>query len=92
MARIDWSRLENPVTAPDLGNFLLVDFPMKPGLTAKEADDYLAHHGLIVRAVGVYGFPDALRISIGTERANRKLVEAVAAFLAQGGHKAHAHG
>ena len=77
---------------PSVGNFILVDFPKTAGLTAKEADDYLANHGLIVRAVNVYGFPDSLRISIGTERANRKLVEVIGAFLAQGGHKAAAHG
>ena len=79
---------------PSVGNFVLVDFPTTPGLTAKDADDYLAAHGLIVRAVGVYGFPNSLRISIGTERANRKLVEVIGSFLSQGARKlpAHAHG
>ncbi len=79
---------------PSVGNFLLVDFPTKAGLTAKDADDYLAAHGLIVRAVGVYGFPNALRISIGTERANRKIVEVLRAFLSQmtQAEPARAHG
>ena len=66
---------------PSVGNFVLVDFPERAGLTAKDADDYLAQHGLIVRAVGVYGFPNALRISVGADRANRKLVEVLRAFL-----------
>ena len=68
---------------PSVGNFVLVDFPTTPGQTAKEADDFLAEHGLIVRAVGVYGFPNSLRISIGTERANRKLVDVLQAFVAR---------
>lgn len=76
---------------PSVGNFILVDFATTPGLTAPEADDYLAQHGLIVRSVGVYGFPHSLRISVGTERANRKLVEVLAAFVAQAQPSARAH-
>jgi len=66
---------------PSVGNFLLVHFPKQPGRTAKEADAFLAARGLIVRAVGAYGLPDALRLTVGTEEANRKVVAALEEFL-----------
>ena len=67
---------------PSVGNFLLVHFPKEPGKAAKDADDFLAKRGLILRAVGGYGLPDALRLTIGSEEANRKVVAALEEFLA----------
>jgi histidinol-phosphate aminotransferase len=72
-----------PVT-PSVGNFVLVDFPSTPGMTAKDADEFLSERGLIVRAVGAYRLPESLRMTVGTERANRKLVATLAEFVAQG--------
>lgn len=66
---------------PSVGNFLLVHFPKTPGKTAKEADDYLTERGYVLRAVGGYGFPNALRFTIGTEEANLGVVAALKAFL-----------
>jgi histidinol-phosphate aminotransferase len=66
---------------PSVGNFLLVHFPSTPGKTAKDADAFLAARGLILRAVDAYGLPEALRLTIGTEEANRKVVAALAEFL-----------
>jgi histidinol-phosphate aminotransferase len=66
---------------PSVGNFLLVHFPQEPGKTASDADAFLAGRGLILRAVGGYGLPDALRLTIGTEEANRKVVAALEEFL-----------
>ena len=37
--------------------------------------------GLIVRQVAVYKLPHALRMSVGTEEANRLVVKALAEFL-----------
>ena len=39
-------------------------------------------YGFILRAVGGYGLPDALRMTIGSEEANRLVVAALADFLA----------
>ena len=63
---------------PSVGNFLLINFA--PGL-AQQVDAFLTSRGLIVRAVKAYGLPDSLRVSVGTEEANRLLVEALRDFL-----------
>ena len=39
--------------------------------------------GLILRSVASYGLPDALRMTIGSEEANRLVVAALAEFLGQ---------
>ncbi|AOO80786.1 pyridoxal phosphate-dependent aminotransferase [Bosea vaviloviae] len=73
---------------PSVGNFILIHFPAKPGemakpgKTAKEADAFLTRRGLILRAVAAYGLPDALRMTIGSEEANRLVVAGLADFLA----------
>ena len=66
---------------PSIGNFLLVHFPDENGKRAPDADRFLGQRGLILRAMGAYGFPNALRVSVGTEEANRLLIEALADFL-----------
>lgn len=68
---------------PSVGNFILIHFPKTPGKTAKEADAFLTKRGLILRAVGSYGLPDALRMTIGSEEANRLAVAALTDFLAE---------
>jgi histidinol-phosphate aminotransferase len=66
---------------PSVGNFLLLHFPDSKGKSAKEADAWLTSQGLVLRAVGAYGLPHALRLTIGDEEANRKVVTALAAFM-----------
>jgi len=66
---------------PSVGNFLLLHFPQEKGKTAKEADAYLSARGLILRAVGSYGLPHALRLTVGSEEANRKVVATLKEFL-----------
>jgi histidinol-phosphate aminotransferase len=66
---------------PSVGNFLLLHFPKTAGKTAKEADAYLTSNGLVLRAVGAYGLPDCLRLTIGTEEANRKVVATLKTFM-----------
>ncbi len=80
--KAELERLGLEVT-PSIGNFLLVHFPDEEGKRAADADAFLGRHGLILRAMGAYGFPNALRVSIGTEEANRKLVAALEEFLGQ---------
>ncbi|NBN65813.1 histidinol-phosphate transaminase [Microvirga tunisiensis] len=68
---------------PSVGNFVLVHFPDVDGKRAKDADAYLSGRGFILRAVANYGLPGALRLTIGTEEANRKVVAAIADFMRQ---------
>ncbi len=67
---------------PGVGNFVLIHFPEDGRHSAAAADEFLAARGFILRRVAGYGFPNALRMTIGTEEANRGVVAALAAFLA----------
>ena len=66
---------------PSVGNFLLIHFPDEDGKRAPDADKFLTGRGLILRRVDNYGFPNALRMSIGVEEANKDVVTALAEFL-----------
>ncbi|MDX8513232.1 histidinol-phosphate transaminase [Mesorhizobium captivum] len=66
---------------PSVGNFVLIHFPDDKRHSAAAADDYLSARGYILRRVTGYGFPNALRMSIGTEEANRGVVDALTSFL-----------
>jgi histidinol-phosphate aminotransferase len=65
---------------PSVGNFILVHFDGNK--TAPMADAFLQDNGIVVRRMDGYGLPNALRVSIGTEEANRKLVSTLKEFLA----------
>ncbi len=66
---------------PSVANFVLIHFPKTKGHTAEEADAFLMKRGLIVRRVVSYHLPDALRMTVGTEEANRLVVGALAEFM-----------
>jgi histidinol-phosphate aminotransferase len=66
---------------PSIGNFLLIDFPPEPGRNAAAANAFLEAEGIIPREMAAYGLPDGLRVSVGLEEDNRRLVEALAAFV-----------
>ncbi|MDP3897144.1 MAG: histidinol-phosphate transaminase [Mesorhizobium sp.] len=67
---------------PSVGNFVLVHFPEgEAAHSAAKADDYLTARGYVLRRVAAYGFPNALRMTIGTEEANRGVVAALTEFL-----------
>jgi histidinol-phosphate aminotransferase len=66
---------------PSVANFVLIHFPQTRGRTAAEADAFLSQRGLILRRVAAYHLPHALRMTVGTEEANRLVVEALAAFV-----------
>jgi histidinol-phosphate aminotransferase len=66
---------------PSVGNFILLHFPEIPGKTATEADALLTSRGVIMRAVRAYKLPNCLRMSIGTEEANRLTVKTLAEFM-----------
>jgi histidinol-phosphate aminotransferase len=66
---------------PSVGNFILVHFPHDPGHSAAKADAFLTSRGLILRRMEGYGLPGALRLTIGSEEANRAVVAALKEFL-----------
>lgn len=71
-------------------NFILIHFPPGGGAAngenspkgAKAADAFLIARGIILRGVGAYGLPDALRMTVGGEEANRAAVAALRDFMA----------
>ena len=69
---------------PSIANFVLIHFPESKGRTAADADAFLTQRGLILRRVKAYKLPNALRMTVGSEEANRLVVAALAEFL---GHK-----
>jgi histidinol-phosphate aminotransferase len=46
------------------------------------ADEFLVSRGLVLRRMEAYGLPGALRLTVGTEAANRAVVAALKEFLA----------
>jgi histidinol-phosphate aminotransferase len=76
------SKLGLEVT-PSVANFLLIHFPHTKGRTAKEANDFLMARGLILRQTTAYNLPNALRMSVGSEEANRLVVGSLKEFLAK---------
>jgi histidinol-phosphate aminotransferase len=66
---------------PSVGNFVLVHFPTDPMRSAHAADAHLQENGFVVRRMDAYGLPGALRITVGSEEANRGLVSCLKAFL-----------
>ena len=74
------SKLGLAVT-PSVGNFLLIHFPEAKGRTAADADAFLTKRGLVLRRVAAYKLPNALRMTVGSEEANRLVVAALSEFL-----------
>ena len=72
------SKLGLKVT-PSVGNFLLMHFNSVE--QAQRADVFLSERGLLLRSVASYGLPAALRLSVGTEEANRLVVATLKEFL-----------
>jgi histidinol-phosphate aminotransferase len=67
---------------PSVANFVLIHFPTEKGKTSAEADAFLTKRGLVLRALNNYRLPHALRMTIGTEEANRLVVEGLRDFMA----------
>ena len=62
-----------------VGNFVLIHFANEA--TMKKADAFLTSHGIILRPVGAYGLHNCLRLTIGTEDANRATLKALTEFV-----------
>ncbi len=64
---------------PSVANFVLIHFPDER--TAHDVNAFLMKRGVILRQVGAYKLPSALRMSVGTEDANRLTIKSLAEFL-----------
>lgn len=62
-------------------NFILARFVDEAQATA--CHDHLAAQGVLVRKVGGYGLPNALRITVGDEASCRRVVHIIGGFLEQ---------
>jgi histidinol-phosphate aminotransferase len=67
---------------PSAGNFLLLHFGSEA--RARDAEQFLTSQGLVLRAVGAYGLPSCLRLTVGSEEANRLVAAALEEFVSQG--------
>ncbi len=67
---------------PSVGNFLLIEFPDVPGHDAAAAGEFLEKNGIIPRAMASYQLPLCLRVTVGTEAENRRMVELLQEFMA----------
>ncbi|WP_284775056.1 histidinol-phosphate transaminase [Agrobacterium sp. lyk4-40-TYG-31] len=68
---------------PSVANFVLIHFPDADGKRAADADEFLTRRGYILRAVRGYGFPNALRMTVGSEEANLGVIAALTDFMGQ---------
>jgi len=62
---------------PSQTNFFLIDV----GLDAKLAYEHMLHQGVIVRAMGAYGYPHFIRITVGLPTENDRFVASLATTL-----------
>ena len=66
---------------PTVANFLLV----RTGMSGEDLHQRLLRLGVIVRPMEAYGYPDGIRVSIGTGEELRKFLEALDRVLASPG-------
>ena len=59
------------------GNFIMV-FVNQPGANMAEA---MMKKGIIVRAMNSYGYPDAIRVTIGKQKENERFLEVLSSLL-----------
>ena len=66
---------------PSVANFVLIHFPDMDGKRAPDADEFLNVAGLYpARRCGLW-LPNALRMTIGSEEANRGVIETLGEFM-----------
>ncbi len=58
---------------PSIANFILLDFGNLE--TCKRANETLLSEGIILREMGAYGLPNCLRMTIGTEAENLRVIK-----------------
>ncbi|WP_163100991.1 histidinol-phosphate transaminase [Peribacillus alkalitolerans] len=62
---------------PSQGNFILIDF----GIDSDEVFQFLLSKGFIVRSGKALGFSTSIRITVGTEEQNEKLIQFMKEFI-----------
>jgi histidinol-phosphate aminotransferase len=67
---------------PSVGNFVLPRFPENGRHTADAAVAFLQKRGILIRKMGGYGLPHAIRITVGTGEENEKVAATLAEFMA----------
>jgi histidinol-phosphate aminotransferase len=77
---------------PSVANFILVHFPDHPARSAALADAFLQSRRIVLRRVESYGFPNALRMTVGSEDDCRKTVAALKEFMTGGDEGARTAG
>ena len=78
----EFTKLGIKVT-PSVANFILMHFPETGTKTAAAADAFLTERGLVLRALGNYKLPHALRLTIGTDEANELVRAAMRDFMSR---------
>jgi histidinol-phosphate aminotransferase len=63
---------------PSQGNFILIDFKMD----GDEVFQYLMSKGYIVRSGQALGYPTCVRVTVGSQQENEKVIEVMKGFLA----------
>lgn len=66
---------------PTVANFMMLRFPPEPGRNAEAVRPFLAGRGILVREMAGYGAPAFIRLSVGSEADNHRVVEATRDFL-----------
>ncbi|MDX2143081.1 MAG: histidinol-phosphate transaminase [Rhodospirillaceae bacterium] len=66
------------------GNFVNVGFSDQPGRKAADLDAHLKSKGISVRPMAMFGLPNHLRITIGTDDEMQALMDALEGFYAAG--------
>ena len=66
---------------PTQANFFLID----TGRDAQAVFEAMLRKGVIVRSMRGYGFPQYIRVNVGTPDENRRLIEALRAVIVEGG-------
>jgi len=69
------------LATPSVGNFTLLRFPDVAGKMAGDADAFLKARGIILRGMAPYGLSDCLRLTVGRAEENRRVIEALEAFM-----------
>ncbi len=79
--RVTRSLREIGFDVPDsAANFVLIPFGQERGRTAQDADAHLNERRIILRQLGSYKLPHALRMTVGLEHENRAVLDALREF------------
>ncbi|MCB0062551.1 MAG: aminotransferase class I/II-fold pyridoxal phosphate-dependent enzyme [Caldilineaceae bacterium] len=70
----------NVQTWPSEGNFLLI----RPDLPAQQVHDGLLTRGVMVRPMDTFGYPEGLRVTVGSTEANAAFIAALEEVLQEG--------